>query len=275
MVVGLAIFLLLAVQVGDPPSPAPEPSPHGLLLVGEEAEAFLRSAEVVDREDIPVGITKPKKITLTDGSRTLRGVFKTIDEFAMKKELGRRDRPERDFRDSYKHEIAAYELDKLLGLGMVPPTVERRIGRDKGSLQLWVEKAMTEFDRQERALAPPDLTAWNRQIHNVRLFHQLTYNTDYNNITNLLVDPDFKVYIIDASRCFRLRHDLRKEEALVRFDRGVMDRLRALTFDQVRERTGRWLSAEQTRALLARRDVIVARADRLVAERGEGAVLLP
>ena len=37
-----------------------------------------------------------------------------------------------NLKDHYKNEIAAYELDKLLGLGMVPPTVERKIGREWG-----------------------------------------------------------------------------------------------------------------------------------------------
>lgn len=273
MVVELAICAVLAVQVGG--TLAPEPPRHGLQLGGEAAEAFLRSADVVDREHIPVGVSNPEQVTLTDGTQTQRAVFKTIDEFKMKKTLGRQNRPERNFRDSYKHEIAAYELDKLLGLGMVPPTVERRIGVDRGSLQLWVESAESEFDRRTSGRDPPDQDAWNHQIHNVRLFHQLTSNTDYANLRNLLVDPDFKVYIIDASRCFRFQHDLREEGALTRFDRRVLESLRTLTFELLRERMGRWLSAEQIRALLARRDVILARADRLVAEKGEPAVLFP
>ena len=69
--------------------------------------------------------------------------------------------------------------------------------------------------------------------------------------------------------------ELHKEEALVRFDRSVLGKPRGLTFELVEERMGRWLSGEQIRALLARRDVIVARADRLVAERGVSEVVVP
>jgi len=271
MVLELALWAVLGAQVGE--SSASEAPRHGLQLRGPAAEEFLRSAEVVDRENIPVGVSNPEKVTLRDGAQTCKAVFKTIDELKATKRLGRRNKPERNFRDSYKHEIAAYELDKLLGFGMVPPTVERRIGGDRGSLQLWVEGAMTEIDRRDAGLNPPDQDAWNHQIHNVRLFHQLTSNSDYSNLRNLLVDPDFAVYVIDASRSFRFERELREEGALTRFDRRLLESLRTLTFDLLWERVGRWLSAEQIRALLARRDAILARAERLVAERGESLVL--
>ena len=45
----------------------------------------------------------------------------------------------RGFRESYKSEIAAYELDKLLKMDMVPPTVERQIDGSNGAAQQWVE----------------------------------------------------------------------------------------------------------------------------------------
>jgi hypothetical protein len=264
-----SLLLVLALE----PTPAPTPA-YGLPLLGEEAETFLRTAQVVAREEIPVGISKPEKLTLSDRGRTLHAAFKTINQFEMKKELDR-GQVERNFRDTYKHEIAAYELDKLIGLGMVPPTVERRVGGERGSLQLWVEGAFTEYERQTRGLRPPNMELWNRQIHNVRLFHQLTYNTDYRNIRNLLVDPGFKVYLIDASRSFRLDTEVRKEEALVRFSRPVLDRLRGLSRELCEQRLGEWLSGEQVKALLARRDQIVARAEQLVATQGEETVLFP
>ena len=43
------------------------------------------------------------------------------------------------FWQSYEAEIAAYELDKLLKLDMVPPTVERLLQGNTGSARLWVE----------------------------------------------------------------------------------------------------------------------------------------
>jgi hypothetical protein len=148
-----------------------EPEKSGLPLQGAEAEEFLRTARLVSSEPVGEGITRPDRVTLTDGERTLRALFKTIDVHKpgqQRMETGY----EFDFRDSWKAEVAAYELDKLLGLGLVPPTIERTLENRRGSLQMWVENAMTEDDRKKRKREPPHLPRWNNQLHCVRLFHQ-------------------------------------------------------------------------------------------------------
>ena len=190
---GLAVLVLatgfawpaLARGQAQPPVPPPPPLVEGLPLVGEDAETFLRTARVLDRTPIGTGITRPDRVTLTDGKRTHRGVWKTINERRMGLQRLDRGGYEFDFRDSWKSEVAAYELDKLIGLGLVPPTVERRVAGRTGSLQMWVEAAMTEDDRKRRGLEAPDAAAWNAQMHKVRLLHQLTYNTDYRNVRNV------------------------------------------------------------------------------------------
>jgi hypothetical protein len=178
-----------------------------------------------------------------------------------------------DFADSWKHEVAAYELDKLIGLGLVPPTVERAFGRTTGSLQLWVDGAMTEADRKQKKVTPPDLKAWNEQMHKVRLLHQLTDNTDARNIRNVLSDASFRVYAVDSSRAFTVYGDLRSEKDLVRFSRAALEALRALDRPTLDAKLGRWLSGTQIVGLLKRRDAILALAAKRVQEQGEAAVL--
>jgi hypothetical protein len=270
--VRLAAGLVLAWALPAPGQPAPG---YGLPLQGEEAESFLRTARVVARREIGRGITHSDKLTLSDGTRTLAAAFKTIDERKRGVVQFQAGGFEVDFVDSWMHEVAAYELDKLLGLGMVPPTVERVIGRVRGAVQLWVEGVQTEGERRKKGLGPPDNEAWSRQIHKVRLFHQLTYNTDRANVGNVLVDPDFRVYVIDASRAFRIHTQLVAPSELVRFSRGLLDRLRALDETSLQSRVGRWLTGLQIRGLLARRDHILAQAGKLAAEKGESAVLYP
>ena len=178
-----------------------------------------------------------------------------------------------DFADSYKHEIAAYELDKLIGLDLVPPTVERTFGGRKGSLQLWVEGAMTEAERKKKKITPPDPQAWNEQMYKVRLLHQLTDNTDFRNINNVLSDPSFRVYAVDCSRGFTIYEDLRAPKELVRFSRSVLEAVKALDRPTLQAKLGPWLGGPQIDGLLKRRDKIVALAAQHVAERGEAAVL--
>ena len=112
-------------------------------------------------------------------------------------------------------------------------------------------------------------------MYKVRLLHQLTYNTDFNNIRNILVDPDCRIYAIDNSRAFRVHHKLLAERDLKRFSRLVLERLSGLRRELLRERLGQWLTDAQIEALLKRRDLILARAERLIAEQGEKAVLYP
>ena len=136
-----------------------------------------------------------------------------------------------------------------------------------------MEACITEWERMEEEIEPPSLPLWNFQMAKVRLFHMLIYDVDYTNARNLLVDKDFKIYIIDSGRSFRLHHELRKPEGLRLFSRQLLDRLRALTPELLAEKLGPWLTEAQIEALLHRRDLIVARAEELVAEKGEGAVL--
>lgn len=249
-------------------------APHGLPLTGEEAEVFLRTAEVIEMEPIGTGITRPKRVVLTDGTRTVRAVWKTINTFESRQEM-ENGRMIIGFRDSYKHEVAAYELDKMLGLDLVPPTVERVIDKERGSLQLWVEGCITEWERLKQKRSPPDKESWARQMYKVRLFHQLTHDNDYNNMRNVLVDPDFRVYVIDASRTFYLEPELRNENSLQRYSRSVLGNLLRLDQKELKGTLGRWLTRTQIQALLARRDLIAAVSERLIDERGEDAVLYP
>jgi hypothetical protein len=261
--------LTLALQAAASTAPV-----SGLPIVGADAEDFLRTAEVVAVRDLNApGVTRPRKVELSDGRRTAFAVFKTVDEHAMRKRFPDGS-IELNFSDSFKYEIAAYELDKLLGLGLVPPAVARRIGRDLGSLTLWVEGAVSEAERlQAKDSHPPDLFAWNNQIQTVRLFLELIHDTDYRNVNNLLVTSDWKIYTIDSSRAFRTTRKLQEEETLQRFSRRVLASLEALDRPTLDQRLGEWLDARQLDGLWARRNLILELAARRTAERGEAATL--
>ncbi len=245
-----------------------------LVLIGEAAEEFLKTAEITSIEDANTkGITNPQKATLTDGEVTGKAAFKTIDEFHTKVKLTT-GRTIFKLRDNYRHEIAAYELDKLLGLGIVPPTVERKIRRDTGSLSLWVNGTMTEWHRKKvKKLSPPKGREWNDQMFTIRLFMQLTWDADYNNISNLLIDADWKIWKIDSSRAFQGTKKLRREGSLTRFSRPVLQALESLTRETIDEKLTPWLADDQLDGLWARRTRILELAQERVEERGEAAVL--
>jgi len=264
------LVLVLALQ-GIQADVAPD---CGLPLEGVAAEEFLRTAEVVEMGELTdTGITQPVIVYLEADGRRLKAVLKTIDEFSQVKVVSNRRWV--NFRDSYKHEIAAYGLDKLIGTNLVPPCVERRLTSSTGSLCLWVEGVMSEVERKESEIKPPDPVAWNHQVYNLRLFQKLIADTDYRNLTNVLVDPDFRLYKIDSSRAFRNDGKLIEEQELNHFSCAVLDRLRRLTDEEVKNALGDWLDKAQTKGILKRRDRMIKLADSMIEEKGEGAVLVP
>jgi len=267
---GLTVLpALFAVQ-----SAAVEPPTPALALEGAAAEVFLLEAEVTDLEGFgSKGITKPRKATLSDGERTLHAVFKDVDDYEPKSKTPD-GRVFFSLSDSYKHEIASYELSKLLGMDIVPPTVGRTIDRKNGSLQLWVDGSMREWERKNvKKLTPPDMDRWNNQIATIKLYLQLIWDTDFNNISNLLVDESWKLWKIDASRAFYVDKKLRREDSLNRFSRKVLAALETLDREVLDTTLERWLSARQIEALWQRRTRILELAAENVAKFGEESVL--
>lgn len=241
------------------------------VIQGVDVEQFLSRAKITKMKDIPEGITMPKKATLEFNGDMHFAVFKTIDEGPVaSKELDRG--VELQFQDSWRTEVAAYELDKLIGLGMVPATVERSYAGRHGSLQYWVDSSMTEQTRLEKKLNPPDRADWEKQVAKIRLFDNLIYNTD-RHLDNLLITDDWTIRLIDHSRTFRPFDQLKDPQKLTTFSRSLLTRLEALNEPMLKEHLGKYLSPYQIQGLLKRRDAILALSRKLVAEKGEGAVL--
>ncbi len=240
---------------------------------GGEIESFLRNAEVTDLEGTEEGITLPKKATLELDSRTHFALFKTIDVFRPGLTRMRNGVIEVDFQDSWKTDVAAYELDKMIGLGMVPTTVERRHRRDRGSMQWWVD-GMSELDRVQDGIAPPDPQAWGDMVYKMRLFDSLIYNVDRQS-RNMLITEDWRIVLIDHSRAFRTAAELREPAQMTRFSKSLLENIAKLDEETLKERVGNYLTEFQIRAILKRRDLILEHARELVSQRGEERVLFP
>ena len=141
-----------------------------------------------------------------------------------------------------------------------------------GTLQAWIEGGMVEGDRQRKKIAPPDSTVWNRQVQIMRVFDNLIYNTD-RNMGNIVIDRNWKLWMIDHTRAFRRFPSLQKTVTLNQCERGMYQRLKTLDEAVVRERLKPYLSSYEMDALLKRRALIVERLDEVIAERGEAKVL--
>jgi hypothetical protein len=186
-------------------------------LTKEQIKQFLLTAKVVKGERAKKGITDTQRLTLTDGTITHDASFQTIDEHKPSMPLA--SGTELNFVDSYKYNIAAYQLAELLGIDdMMPVYVERKWKGDVGSLSWWLPVKMDEVERHKQGLTAPDPDAWNHQMYKIRVLDQLVYDNDPN-LTNVLIGEDWKIWRIDFSRAFRLSKDLRDPKDLVRCDR--------------------------------------------------------
>ena len=241
-------------------------------LADEQKEEFLLKAQVVNSKEIGKGITHPWRLTLSDGTLTHDAAFVSINvsKLYWKGEDGR---SELAFRDTYHFNIAARELAKLIGLGdMMPVTVERTWRGEPGALSWWIPWKWDEQMRRQQNLQPPDVDAWNNQIYKVRVFAELVYDTD-RNLGNQLISEDWKLWMIDFTRAFRLYHEVKESRGLTNCDRQLFEKLRQLDKAELLAKTKGHLRKNEVEAVMARRDKIVAHFQKLIAEKGEKAVL--
>jgi hypothetical protein len=243
---------------------------NGQSLTCAEMEEFLHLGNIGVQKNIPKGITLPRRATLEYKGVKHDAAIQSID--ISKTSYRTMQGTELNFRDSWKYNVAGYELAKILELNMVPPYVERPVGRQDASLSWWVDDSMMELDRKQKNLAVPDLDSWNKQMYAVRVWHELIYDTDPN-LTNLLITRDWQLWIIDFTRSFRLMKRLRDPKDLVQCDRKLLAKLRTLDPDILKEKLSRWLTKSEIDGLVARAGIIVSFFDKEAAAKGESAVL--
>jgi hypothetical protein len=241
---------------------AQTPTTCSKIWLGKEAEIeeFLRTAEIERIEEVPLGVTKPKRAFFVAGSPIASAVWKPLPP-----------RMRQGYIESYKAEIAAYEMDKLLDLQMVPPYVERRVKGNVGTIALWVEEV--KGWKISEPVVGPDGPEWEKQVIRMKLFDQLIGNIDRNQ-GNLLYDSEYHLILIDHSRAFTSRKNLANIASVSKIDREFWDRIMGLTEEQLQATLGPWLGKSELKAVLARRDAMKANIDKLVAQRGE-AVFVP
>jgi len=242
-------------------------------LTKEQIKQFLLTAKVVASTQRGIkGITHTWRLTLSDGTVTHDASFQPIDEHKTEMKFSS-GRSELMFVDSYKYNIAAYELAELLGLDdILPVYVERKWNGNAGSLSWWLPVQMDEEDRLKRKIQAPDQDAWNNQMYKIRVFDELVYDTDPN-LTNVQIGNDWKIYRVDFSRAFRQNQNLQNPKNLVRCDRQLFEKLKTLEGNELAEKTKHYLNREEVKAVMARRDKILAQFQKLISEKGEKEVL--
>ena len=237
----------------------------------QDAEKFLASSEVARSKTRREGPNKYKKVVLDNDGVWANGIFRWENVVKRPDITGSSTMASRHFRDSYESEVAAYKINEILGLYNIPPTVYREIEGRSGSVQLWMEKTTKEVDRREKGITPPDVTSWNRQSHDMRVFDNLINNIDRNQ-SNILIDKDWNLWLIDHTRSFAMDESLPSPEEVERCSRSLYNAPKEMDIDSVRETLSSLLPGAEVDAFFVRREIILKILEDRVADVGESNV---
>jgi hypothetical protein len=236
-------------------------------LADAEMERVLSEAEVVDRTKVSRGHQRAELWELKGEGLHLRGVFKDIEE---DEPTAGRASPRR-----YEHEVAAYKLDRMLGLGLVPVAVLRDSEAGPGALRAVVETALdlvsvrSEQDLQGagpeetiRAIAESyglGIDELREQVVRVRVFDGLIGNQEREDVDKLFVPSEGHVCLVDHEQAFPLSTEL--DPALLQPCRPMPADLRnalmMLDAGELRSNLGGYLTEGQIDAVLKRRDRVL------------------
>ncbi|HMA54397.1 MAG TPA: hypothetical protein VKT17_08035, partial [Acidobacteriota bacterium] len=245
----------VAARSGIKPPPAKPLTPR-------EMETFLRTAAVTGRGPGPGGRTDAWRLNLQSGDTVLPGLFRYID----------RRRPD-PLADSYRYDLAAYALNKYLGLSYVPPIVERTFENTPGALQAFIPNARSIPDLRERKIAPEDPEAFDRALADLTVFQALVFDDCRNEKDTLVGLPDFRISRVDFSEAFAPDTGDAPGCVIRRCSRLLYRRLLAWEDDTVAGYLSRYLGKDEIAALNTRRNLIVRRIRMLIRSSGESNVL--
>jgi hypothetical protein len=266
------VAFLLVGSAGVPLARQAATSSAAVVLSPEEMERFLLEGEVVDRKGAGKGVTDTIRATLSDGRIKHDAQIQTVDIQRMVFQAGRAT--ELNFKDTYRFNIGAYRLARLLGLNNVPMSVKRKYNGKDGAMTWWIDDV--QFDEQSRLkqqnILGPDPDRTSKQMHVLRVFDELIQNRDRNQ-GNILWTKDWTLWMIDHTRAFRLGKELMKPDQLTRCDRTLLEAMRKLTLDAMTTAMGDIMSKDELTAVIERRDKIVKLFEDRIATRGEATVL--
>ncbi|MBI3049465.1 MAG: hypothetical protein HYY76_14255 [Acidobacteria bacterium] len=262
----LVISCAVTARAGQTPA-APAP----VVLTPAQMEEFLLNAKVIRMRSAGDGITNSRRATLSEGALTHDAHIQVIDQSRILFEAGKYS--EVNFKDTYRYNIAAYRLARLLELDNVPMSVERPVDGRPAAVTWWIDDVMMdEGDRRKKGARDPNPGRANGYVYRYRVFDELIQNRD-RNLGNLLYTSDWKMWMIDHTRAFRLGRALLNPRQLVRIERSLFENLKALTAESVAAAVGKSLIKEEINAVIIRRDAIVTLFEAEIAKRGGEAVL--
>lgn len=236
---------MLALNQDADKAVAPMPHPRrvgsrpGRSIDSEELAALLREGEIVSRTKDEFG---RGQVAIADGDGTINAVF-----------------AKRTARDVFA-DVAAYRLDRLLNLDMVPVAVLREVDGKEGSLQFSPADKIDEIQRQQGGRGGAAWCPLPEQWNAMFVFDALTYN-DARDGRSILYDLDsWQVMLTSHNKAFSTKKGVpaRLKAAQYQVDAAWKEKLAELNDEVLQHRLGDVLDEKRLRALGERRDALIA-----------------
>jgi len=230
-------------------------------MTDAEIEDILLTGDVIASKKIGTGTTKPSVVTLEKNGKKIRAIHKVYKA----DKIEHRGRNERGvIIDSYINEIAAFRLDRLLGVNLVPIAVERQLpGSEMGLLQFWIEGVSNKTEREENNTEFNSTCPKVEQYITRYIFDVLIYNDDRNQ-GNLVFSQDKNMlYLIDHSIAFSTskRAPRMYRKTTLRLSNHFRKKLENLSLESLNQHLSSYLNDIQIKAILMRRDFILKSAE--------------
>jgi hypothetical protein len=224
-----------------------------------QMEEFLEKAEVkkITQFEPGKGLT-PNIVELEGEGLHIRAIFATVDEKPPK---GKKDREVR--LRKYKHEVAAYKIDRMLGLNMVPPCVIRKIGKQQGAVEEWVEAAVDLGWIDEQNMRDQVLEGLQEEVEKGLIFSALIDVERRLDQAIMFLMQEGRIMLTDNTKSFshfpEIQERFLTQEPYISYLKSPMSpalevALRSLERKELRAELKKLLSNDQIDALLKRRD---------------------
>lgn len=210
-------------------------------LTAEDLEVLLASGEIisVDKTD---DASRRTIVRLSDGKHTVNAVFNQSKS-----------------RDVYPG-VAAYRLDRLLELDMVPVTVRREVEGDRGSLQFLPANSIDEAERSATGQGGGAWCSISDQWPAMYVFDVLLYNEGRTQSRIMYDKSSWRLMLSEHDRAFAAKKGRppHLKNAPILVNAGWKTALTELSDDVLQETFSDVLDKRRLRALTQRRDELLA-----------------
>ncbi len=222
-----------------------------LQLSDKMVEDFLQQAEIVNRREVVDRErgASAEILELSKDELKMRAVFFDVDEKAENPDSGK------EIYRRYQNQVAAYLLDRHVGINLVPVTVIREIDGRKGMLQPWLESAFDIKQLEENQQLEDVFRRLQDQIERAQKFLAVLDVRDLHPTGKMYIPIEEKIQIAFITTAFSLSGEIGGEflpETCRPPSADVEYMLSAITANELNGLLGAYITPAQVDALLER-----------------------